>query len=79
MGGGSRLKDGSGKTVETPNLTPHGSAMGSWSEEEFRRAITEGIGKTNEVIAYPMPLYPQLREDEISAMYNYLQSLPSLE
>jgi Cytochrome C oxidase, cbb3-type, subunit III len=72
MGGGNRLKDGARQTIRTPNLTPHETGILNWNLIEFKRAITEGISKDNSSITYPMPLYPELTEDEVASMYQYL-------
>lgn len=78
MGGGNKLKDKSGKTVLSPNLTPHETGIGSWTEQDFVRAIREGISKDNSIITYPMPSYAVLSDEEISAIYSYLRSIPAI-
>lgn len=79
MGGGNKLRDASGKKIKSPNLTPHITGILNWTDAEFRRAITEGISKDNSVISYPMPLFPELTEDESSAIFAYLQTVPPIK
>jgi mono/diheme cytochrome c family protein len=63
-----------------PNLTP-GGEVGFWSEEEFmttlRTGITPGGRKLNEYM--PWKYFGQMTDDELSAVWLYLQSLPALE
>ena len=79
MGGGNKLRDASGKTIRTPNLTPHATGIQDWTEAEFRRAITEGVAKDNSVISYPMPLFPELTEEESAAIFAYLKTIPPIK
>jgi hypothetical protein len=79
MGGGNKMKNGNGKTVQSPNLTFHETGIGSWSEQEFRRALKEGFSKDNAVLGFPMPLYNDLKDTEVEAIYAYLKSLPKID
>lgn len=79
MGGGNKLKDKSGKTVLSSNLTPHETGIGSWSEQDLFRAMRDRISKDNSIISFPMPAYPELNDEEISAIYAYLKSIPAID
>lgn len=79
MGGGNQLRGASGKKIRTPNLTPHATGIQDWTEAEFRRAITEGVAKDNSVISYPMPLFPELTEEESTAIFAYLKTIPPIK
>ncbi|MCC5917570.1 MAG: hypothetical protein JJU02_09630 [Cryomorphaceae bacterium] len=79
MGGGNKMMDKAGNKVLTPNLTPHETGIGNWTEAEFARTITNGINKDMNPVTYPMPLYPELTETEISAIFAYLQSIPPIK
>jgi mono/diheme cytochrome c family protein len=64
----------------SPNLTP-GGELGFWSEEEFMNTIR--TGKTpggHELNPELMPWkdYGKLYDDELKAIWQYLQSLPKL-
>lgn len=79
MGGGNKLKDQSGATVISSNLTPHATGIGSWTEKDFVRAMKEGVSKDNSIVRYPMPMFTELTDEELSAIYTYLQSLPPID
>ena len=66
------------------NLTSDATGIGSWSEENFFRAIREGTFKGMEgtrTLLPPMPwqAYSNATDDEISAIFAYLQTVPPVE
>jgi mono/diheme cytochrome c family protein len=73
-----------GQTMEreglVPNLTP-GSEVAFWSEEEFmttlRTGVTPGGHQLNDFM--PWKYIGQMTDDELRAVWLYLQSLPALE
>jgi len=79
MGGGNWMKRGDGKLVRTPNLTPHVTDIQEWTEKDLKQVLTEGISRNNTFVAFPRPRYPQLNNQEIKALYAYLQSIPPIE
>jgi len=78
LGGGTKLKDHNGKSVASPNLTFHDTGIGNWSKEDFKRAIRQSIGKNNNIITFPMPAFVELSDNEISAIYAYLKTVPKI-
>jgi hypothetical protein len=76
MGGGNKMKSAEGKAIKTPNLTFHSTGIQNWTEEEFKRAVTNGLSKDNAIIAYPMPLYAELTAEEVASIYTYLKTIP---
>jgi mono/diheme cytochrome c family protein len=62
-----------------PNLT-RGGELGTWSEAEFIAAMREGITPSGRPISTAMPweLTGKLSDDELGAIFRYLQSLPPL-
>ena len=61
-----------------PNITPDvATGVGAWSEEDFRRAMHEGIGKDGARLypAMPYPAYTKVTRDDVSAIWAYLRSL----
>jgi len=65
--------------VSSPNITPYN--MGDWTEEQFFTAMREG--ETPDGTFIPQSLMPwmaigQLTDEELHAIYVYLQSLPSV-
>jgi mono/diheme cytochrome c family protein len=77
-GGGGRVPEGAGVTVNAPNITPH--ALGEWTDGEIARAITCGVTKDGNPLAPYMPYldYHALREEDLQALVAYLRTLPSL-
>lgn len=60
-----------------PNITPHETAIGNWTEEEFGRAVREGVRPDGSQISTDMPwetmsLYT---DAEIHAIWTYLQTV----
>jgi mono/diheme cytochrome c family protein len=64
----------------SPNLTP-GGQVGFWSEEDFITAMRTGIKPGGYSFSEHMPwqVYKLFTDDELKAIYLYLQSLPKLE
>jgi len=69
-----------GQEVPTPNLTP-GGALAAWTEQGFfttmRSGVTPGGKQLNEEM--PWQYFGQMSDEELSALWMYLQSLPPLE
>ena len=79
MGGGNKLKDISGNTIVSSNLTPHETGIGNWTIAEFERAMRDGVAKDNSIIRYPMPMFSELSDEEIEAIFVYLQKIPPIK
>jgi mono/diheme cytochrome c family protein len=61
-----------------PNLTPSGD-LGSWSEADFVKTIRTGVTPTGDSLdpmEMPWPNYARLSDEDLKAIYLYLQSLP---
>jgi mono/diheme cytochrome c family protein len=61
-----------------PNITPDvATGMGAWSEEDFHRAMHEGIGRDGARLypAMPYPAYTKVTRDDVSAIWAYLRTL----
>jgi cytochrome c553 len=63
-----------------PNLTP-GGELGGWTEADFFKAMREGVKPTGTPLSADMPwtAYAKLADEELSAIWLYLQSLPPVE
>lgn len=62
----------------TPNLTPAGELV-TWSKDDFFKAMRTGVkpgGKTIDPDEMPWKQLGQMSDDELAAIYAYLQSLP---
>lgn len=66
------------------NLTPHATGIGSWSEEQFIIAMTEGKSKgirTARPLLPPMPWqnYVHAKKEDLVAIFAYLKSCTPIE
>lgn len=65
-------------TIYTPNITPSkGYGIGSFSDEDFLRALQEGISPSGLPYypALPYPSYTKVKDDDLLAIKDYLMSL----
>ncbi len=77
MGGGNPLKDKEGHPNPSSNLTmDKETGLGNWTEAEFIRAVKTGIRPSGPATAYPMAPYTQMTDEEASAIWAYLQTVP---
>ncbi len=66
------------------NLTPDDTGIGSWTYEQFRKALTEGKYKGldgGRMLLPPMP-WPnmiKMSDDDMRAVFAYLKSLPPIK
>ena len=61
-------------TVYSTNITPDQSTgIGSWSEQDFARALRRGISKDGHNLypAMPYPSYAKVNDDDVTALYAY--------
>jgi mono/diheme cytochrome c family protein len=63
-----------------PNLTP-GGELSVWKEEDFIKALRTGVAPARQLDPAQMPWehYRNFSDDELKAIFLYLQSLPKLE
>jgi mono/diheme cytochrome c family protein len=68
-----------GQEVPTPNLTP-GGEIAAWSEEDFIATLRTGVTPGGHQLKETMPwrYFGQMTDDELKAVWMYLQSLPAL-
>jgi mono/diheme cytochrome c family protein len=75
--GGKRIETPFG-AVYAPNLTPdRDTGIGGWSNEDFRRALREGVAPDGSRYypAFPYPYFTKLTRDDILAIRAYLATL----
>jgi mono/diheme cytochrome c family protein len=61
------------------NITPHETGLASWTEADFMKLIRTGTrpdGRVLDTAYMPWQLLKQLTDDEIKAVWRFLQSLP---
>ena len=54
------------------------TGIGDWTEAQFRRALVEGIRPDNRPLRYPMVPFRGLSDEELTALYAYLRSIPAI-
>ena len=62
------------------NLTPDETGLGSWTEEQFKKALTQGKFKgldNSRMLLPPMPWFDfaHLKDEDVSAIFAYLKTL----
>ena len=68
-------------TLYSPNITPdRGSGIGTWSDEDFARALRQGIRPDGVRLypAFPYAAYTYLTDEDVHAIRAYLASLPAI-
>jgi len=79
FGGGNELRGADGRLIYSANLTPDPeTGIGRWTEADFVRALKRGLRPDNTPLRSPMSLMPELTDEEASAIYAYLRTVPSL-
>lgn len=79
MGGGNVLSDADKKPILSANLTPDDeTGIGRWSEADFIRAVKQGMRPDGRVLHAPMLPKTSLEDDEVSAIYAYLRTVPKI-
>jgi hypothetical protein len=66
------------------NLTPDQTGLGNWTEEQFKKALTQGkyMGVDgSRMLLPPMPWtnWANMKDEDVKAIFVYLQSLPPVK
>lgn len=64
--------------ISSPNLTPDKeTGIGNWSDDDFYKAMHEGIGKQGEYLypVFPFPWFTNVKKKDVLAIKAYLFSL----
>ncbi|MCH8012075.1 MAG: cytochrome c [Candidatus Marinimicrobia bacterium] len=78
-GGGSKFVDINGRDILTPNLTmDKETGLGKWSEDDFIRATRDAFRPDGSYIRFPMQRYVEFSDYELSAIWEYLQTVPKI-
>jgi hypothetical protein len=65
--------------IYTPNLTPDmETGIGRWTEDQFVRAVRDGVRPDGRRLSAPMFAYQELSDAEARAVYAYLRSIPAI-
>jgi mono/diheme cytochrome c family protein len=80
--GGFEIQLAPGMTVKTANITSDPeTGIGKWSDDDIKKAITEGVRPDGGRMAPPMPygFYHNMSAEDLDAIVAYLRSLPPIE
>jgi mono/diheme cytochrome c family protein len=79
--GGRRFKGPGGETISS-NITSHPtSGLGQWSDDEIKRALTQGIARDGHKLKPPMAYaaYATMTAQDQDAIVAFVRTLPPLE
>jgi mono/diheme cytochrome c family protein len=80
LGGGNILRDKEMNEIPSSNLTmDKETGLGSWTEEEFIKTLRFGMRPDNTPLRFPMVPAPMITDQEASAIWAYLQTIPVIE
>src|SRR5262245_44848336 len=68
-------------TINSANLTPDETGLKTWTDDEIKRSIREGIRKDGSVMWPNMPYYElaNLADEDLDAIVAYLRSVPPVQ
>lgn len=77
--GGQKFDLGPAGAVYSKNITP--AAIGSWSDGELLRAVTQGVSKDGTPLfpVMPYPHFGRMSEDDVHAVLAYIRTLKAIE
>ena len=79
FGGGTILLDEEGNEIISANLTMHETGLAGWTEEEFIRCVKFGVRPDKTMVSSVMPKHTMLDDEEIGAIWAYLQTVPKID
>ncbi|QSQ28318.1 c-type cytochrome [Pyxidicoccus parkwayensis] len=74
--GGMSFIDPEGNKVRSSNITFHETGLANWTQEDFTRAVRDGIAPDGSALRSPMPRFRGMDAVEAQALYDYLRSVP---
>jgi mono/diheme cytochrome c family protein len=77
--GGFEISLAPGITFMTANITPDPeTGIGAWTDDEIKRAITQGISKDGRHLSPPMPFtfFANMTPEDLDAVVAYLHTIP---
>lgn len=77
LGGGVALSTPFG-TLVTPNITPdRDTGIGSWTADDFRKAMKTGVAPGGKLLypAMPYPAYAHMSDADVDALFAYLRNV----
>jgi mono/diheme cytochrome c family protein len=79
--GGFELKGPWGVSVSRNITSSKAKGLGGWSDDEIKRAITQGISRDGSKLKPPMgfAFYAKMTPDDLDAIVAYLRTVPAVE
>lgn len=86
--GGMEFPFPDGSVVRAPNITPHPTGIGGWTEEQFVQRfkqytdsgyVAPTVKKGDFQTVMPWMMYSGMKEEDLQAMFAYLQTLDPVE
>ena len=78
-GGGNTMLTMNANPIFTPNITPDTkTGVGDWTEDDFRKVMHESKNKSGKALRYPMLPYTALTDQEVTAIWQYIRSIPKI-
>ena len=79
--GGTEFPGPWGKSVSRNITSSTAKGLGDWSDDEIKRAITQGVHKDGSKLKPPMgyPFYARMTPDDLNAVVAYLRTVPAVE
>jgi mono/diheme cytochrome c family protein len=67
--------------LHMPNLTPHATGLGGWSDGEVLRAIREGVDRNGKSLfpAMPYERYHAMSDEDARSIVAYLRTVPPVD
>jgi mono/diheme cytochrome c family protein len=78
FGGGNQMTDLNGNVIVTTNLTFDNTGIAQYNEGEFIQAVKTGRKRSGAQTRYPMFPHTQLTDNEVSAIFAYLKTVPKI-
>ena len=80
FGGGNHIADKENKPVNSANITlDRETGIGTWTEAQFSDAVRFGKRPDGKPLSHLMPPMTMLRDDEVSAIWAYLGTVPHIK
>jgi mono/diheme cytochrome c family protein len=77
--GGNPMTNDEGEIVMSRNLTPDKeTGIGNWTEDQFIKAVKYGQRDGKPALRMPMNPFPNMTDEEASAIFAYLMTLPAI-
>lgn len=80
LGGGNKVADEDFAETISRNITPskdHG--IGAWTYDQFFTAVKTGVRPDGAMLKNQMPRYAALEDQEVAALWAYLQTVPVID